>query len=68
MRETASRVDDVEFKDVHFPGGKNEFVLITGCVDQEKSLEWREKLLPPAGAEESRVSCFMDGHRVIPES
>ncbi|MFQ6088164.1 MAG: hypothetical protein ACE5K0_04605 [Candidatus Methanofastidiosia archaeon] len=41
VRETASKVDGVEFKDIHFSKGKDEFILVMDCADEDKYLEWR---------------------------
>jgi hypothetical protein len=46
--KTASEVDSVEFKDIYFPKGKDECILVMECVNEEKYLEWRAICpLPP---------------------
>ncbi len=50
VRKTASRVDGAEFKDIYFPRGKDEFILVMECVDEDKYLEWRDVCPPPRGA------------------
>lgn len=52
LRETTSKVDGVEFKDIYFPKGKDEFVLIMDCTKEDKYLEWRNICPPPPGAKD----------------
>ncbi len=52
VKETASRVEGVEFNDVYFPKNKNEFLLVMDCVSEEKYLQWRKICPPPAGAKD----------------
>jgi len=47
IRETISKVDGIEFKDIYFPKGKNEFILIIDCSNEDKYLEWRDICPPP---------------------
>jgi len=49
LRETTSKIDGIEFKDIYFPKGKDEFVLVMQCVSEDKYLEWREICPPPPG-------------------
>lgn len=39
FRETTSRVDGVEFKDIYFLKGRDEFVLTMDCINEDKYLE-----------------------------
>lgn len=52
LRETASKVDGVEFKDIYFPKGKGEFTLMMMCASEDKYLEWRDICPPPIGAKD----------------
>jgi len=52
LRKTTSKVEGVEFKDIYFPEGKDEFVLVMKCVSEDKYLEWREICPPPPGAKD----------------
>jgi len=52
LRETTSKVDGVEFKDIFFPKGKDEFVLMMDCINEDKYLEWRDICPPPPGAKD----------------
>lgn len=52
LRETTSRVDGVEFKDIYFPKGKGEFILAMDCINEDKYLEWRDICPPPPGAKD----------------
>lgn len=52
LKETKSKVDGVEFKDIYFPKGKDEFILVMECVNEDKYLEWRDICPPPAGAQD----------------
>jgi hypothetical protein len=50
LRETSSKIDGVEFKEIYFPEGKNEFVLVLDCANEQMYLEWRNICPPPTGA------------------
>lgn len=50
LKDTTSRIDGVELKDIYFPKDKNEFVLMLDCTNEDKYLEWREICPPPPGA------------------
>jgi hypothetical protein len=50
VKKTAADIDGVEFKDIYFPKGKEEFILIMECVSERKYMEWREICPPPEGA------------------
>ncbi len=52
LRETTSRVDGVEFKDIYFPIGKDEFILAIDCISEGQYLEWRDICPPPPGAKD----------------
>ncbi|MCH8011729.1 MAG: hypothetical protein IIA61_07260 [Candidatus Marinimicrobia bacterium] len=52
LRKTTSKVDGVEFKDIYFPIGKAEFVLVIECVNEYKYVEWRSICPPPLGAKD----------------
>lgn len=52
LTKTTSKVDGVEFKDIYFPKGKDEFVLVIDCVGEDKYLEWRDICPPPPGAKD----------------
>lgn len=52
FRETTSRVDGVEFKDIYFPIGKDEFILAIDCISEDQYLEWRAICPPPPGAKD----------------
>jgi len=52
VRKTSSRIEGVKFKDIYFPKGKSEFVLVMDCIDEEKYLEWRDICPPPPGAKD----------------
>ena len=52
VRETTSKVDGVEFKDIYFPKGKDEFILAMDCTNEDKYLEWRDICPPPLGAKD----------------
>ncbi|MCH7732283.1 MAG: hypothetical protein IIB44_07170 [Candidatus Marinimicrobia bacterium] len=52
LRETTSKVDGVEYKDIYFPKGKAEFVLVMECVNEDKYVEWRNICSPPPGAKD----------------
>ncbi len=39
LRETPLKVDGVVFNDIYFPKGKDEFILIMDCIDEDKYLE-----------------------------
>ena len=52
LRETTSRVDGVEFKDIYFPIGKDEFILAIDCISEDQYLEWRDICPPPPGAKD----------------
>lgn len=42
FRETTSKVDAVELKDIYFLKGRDEFILTMDCVNEDKYLEWRD--------------------------
>jgi hypothetical protein len=50
LKETTSRIDGVELKDIYFLKDKEEFVLALDCTSEDKYLEWREICPPPPGA------------------
>ncbi len=50
LRETTSKVNGVEFKDIYFPKGKDESILVMMCVSEDKYLKWRDIWPPPPGA------------------
>jgi hypothetical protein len=50
LKDTTSKVNGVGLKDIYFPKGKDEFVLVLECTDEEKYLKWREICPPPSGA------------------
>jgi hypothetical protein len=52
LKETTSEIDGIEFKDIYFPEGKDEFVLVLDCASEDVYLEWREICLPPDGAKD----------------
>ncbi len=52
VRKTTSKVDGVEFKDIYFPKGKDEFILAMDCTNEDKYLEWRDICPPPLGAKD----------------
>lgn len=52
LKETTSKVDGVEFKEIYFPRDKDEFVLALTCITEEKYLAWREICPPPPGAKD----------------
>jgi hypothetical protein len=52
LKETTSKVDGVVLKDIYFPKGKDEFVLILDCTEEDKYLEWRDICPPPPGADD----------------
>jgi hypothetical protein len=52
LRKTTAKVDGVEFKDIYFPKGKDEFILVLECIHEEKYLEWRAICPPPPGAKD----------------
>jgi len=52
IRETASQVEGIEFKDIYFPKSKEEFVLMIDCASEDKYLEWRDICPPPPGAKD----------------
>jgi hypothetical protein len=47
LNQTTSQIDGVVLKEIYFPKGKEEFVLLLDCVSEEKYLEWREICPPP---------------------
>ena len=50
LKQTTSQIDGVVLKEIYFPKGKGEFVLLLECVSEEKYIEWREICPPPPGA------------------
>jgi hypothetical protein len=63
LNKTSSEVDGVEFMDIFFPKGKEEFILMMECASEEKYLEWREICPPPKGAKDwYEVLAVMDEH------
>ncbi|MFQ5823887.1 MAG: hypothetical protein ACE5IT_05045 [bacterium] len=52
LRETISKVNGVEFKDIYFPKGMDEFILVMDCVSEDKYLEWRDICPRPPGAKD----------------
>ncbi len=52
IRKTSSKIEGVEFKDIYFPKGKDEFVLVMNCIDEGKYLEWRDVCPPPPRAKD----------------
>jgi hypothetical protein len=50
LKETTSKINGVKLKDVYFPKGKDEFVLVMECISEDKYLEWRKICPPPSGA------------------
>jgi hypothetical protein len=52
LRKTTLKVDGVELKDIYFPKGKDEFILVMECITEEKYLEWRAICPPPLGAKD----------------
>jgi hypothetical protein len=52
LLETTSRIAGVELKNMFFPRGKDEFVLMLECADEDRYLEWRDICPPPPGAED----------------
>ncbi len=52
LEETTSRIDGVEFKDIYFPQGKDEFLLVLDCLNEQRYLEWRAICPPPPGAKD----------------
>jgi len=52
LRETISKVDGVELKDIYFPKGKGEFVLAMDCISEDEYLAWRGICPPPPAAKD----------------
>jgi len=52
LRETTSKINGVELKDIYFPKDKDEFVLMLKCFSENKYLEWRDICPPPPGAKD----------------
>jgi hypothetical protein len=52
LRDTTSNIEGVELKEIYFPKGKDEFVLMLDCRNEDKYLEWREICPPPPGAKD----------------
>jgi hypothetical protein len=50
LKETTSEVEGVSLKDICFPKGKDEFILVLECISEDRYLEWREICPPPSGA------------------
>jgi hypothetical protein len=50
--ETTRRIGGVDLIDIYFPRGKNEFILMLDCIDEDRYLEWREICPPPPGADD----------------
>lgn len=50
LKETTSRVNGVLLKDIYFPKGKNEFILVLDCISENRYSEWRQICPPPSGA------------------
>ena len=50
--ETTSKVDGVEFKNIYFQNGKDEFILMMECRNEDEYLEWRTICPPPTGAKD----------------
>ena len=52
LRETTLKVDGVEFKNIYFLNGKDEFILVMDCISEDKYLKWRDICPPPPGAKD----------------
>ncbi len=39
LKETTSKIDGVEFRDIYFPKGKGEFILVMDCINEDKYLD-----------------------------
>ncbi len=52
LDETTSKVPGITLKDIYFPKGKDEFVLVMDCTTEDRYLEWREICPPPPGAKD----------------
>jgi len=50
--ETTSKVDGVELKNIYFPKGKDEFILLMECINEDRYLDWRAICPPPTGAKD----------------
>lgn len=42
LKERTSEVEVVSLKDICFPKGKDEFILVLECISEDRYLEWRE--------------------------
>ena len=52
LEETTSRIPGVTLEDIWFPRGRDAFVVVLDCVDEDKYLEWRDICPPPPGAKD----------------
>jgi len=63
LRDTTSKIDGLELKDIYFPKDKDEFILALDCVSEDKYLEWREICPPPPGANDWYEILFSKNER-----
>lgn len=52
VRQTVSEAHGVKFKDILFPRGKDEFVVVLRCESEDDYLKWREICPPPPRAKD----------------
>jgi hypothetical protein len=52
LDETTSKMQGITLKDICFPRGKQEFILLLDCKTEDIYLEWREICPPPHGAKD----------------
>lgn len=50
LKNTTSKIDGIDFKNIYFVKDKGEFIVILDCSNEEKYLEWRKICPPPPGA------------------